>query len=493
VTNELRRGGTGRPSVLISVHQPTRRFLEQMRGCLVMANGGSLLYAGPTRLADASCALSAFFDGASRPARLTRALSPPPGVDSDRSSALTFPWPAAHGASTSLLASGAPPLSAWGSNAAEALLEALADPRLQVQQHIDALLERNRELEELRAAEEAAAASTARAGAPSSLLRCVCSRLPCVEWLGGRSGARRVAKAREAGFLVQFNALSKRHCALALRHPLLLWCNLATVVIVSVLSGFVFWQTGKEQTLDGGVLQLVGMLFFLMLVFTLFALINISMWHDERLLYFQEVGAACYGPLAYLCSKFAYDVVPLRVLPSFLCAAIVYPMAGLRTDGPQFEGDFAKGPGLALMFAVSLALANCIGYTMFSAIGIACRSSTIAVQLASVLALYSFLFCGLLVNKSALAVIAHKLSFPSHVLDALPALSFVYRFIETVLVNELGALPRPMIEIKQKHIPGVPKIPDDVPPVSGANVLAFLGFSTGDAPGEYRSLAWTSG
>uniref|UniRef100_A0A7S0J195 Uncharacterized protein n=1 Tax=Calcidiscus leptoporus TaxID=127549 RepID=A0A7S0J195_9EUKA len=157
--------------------------------------------------------------------------------------------------------------------------------------------------------------------------------------------------------------------------------------------------------------------------------------------------------------------------------------------GPQFEGDFAKGPGLALMFAVSLALANCIGYTMFSAIGIACRSSTIAVQLASVLALYSFLFCGLLVNKSALAVIAHKLSFPSHVLDALPALSFVYRFIETVLVNELGALPRPMIEIKQKHIPGVPKIPDDVPPVSGANVLAFLGFSTGDAPGEHCAFS----
>lgn len=51
-----------------------------------------------------------------------------------------------------------------------------------------------------------------------------------------------------------------------------------------------------------------------------------------------------YGAGPYLLSKTLCDLLPMRILPSLLCAAIVYPMAGLRSadeEGPRAAALFA--------------------------------------------------------------------------------------------------------------------------------------------------------
>ena len=101
---------------------------------------------------------------------------------------------------------------------------------------------------------------------------------------------------------------------------------------------------------NSGVLQRVGLLFFVGIYFVLTTLVTLHMWHHERLLYFQESAAGCYGALTYLASKLFFDVVPLRLLPALLAAAIVYPMSGLRHDAPDWSG-LGSGLGLGLGLA----------------------------------------------------------------------------------------------------------------------------------------------
>ncbi|EOD42063.1 hypothetical protein EMIHUDRAFT_95225 [Emiliania huxleyi CCMP1516] len=429
------------PTILLSVHQPTYRFLEAMTGLVAMAAGGRLLYGGP--------------------------------------------WFDADGAS--------PRLAQISPNPAEALLDALADPSGAMVLKIEALLR----------------AEAGKATPPEEIAE------PAAEAGGWRGLLVRAARRECApvSFAMQLDSLSARHCRLALRHPMLIWVNLVSTLVLAVLAGFAFWQTGKNNALDSGVLQRIGLLFFLMLVFMLTSLINIQLWHSERLLYFQarpaetwprsgreidgcysahtlplilfslESSAGCYGPLGYVASKFLFDALPLRVVPSLLCAAIVYPMAGLHSSAPLGAAHSATGPPAALMFALGLSLANLVGYSLASAIGIACRSPSAGMQLGAMLALYSFLFCGLLVNKATLERMGEHLAQSGSaalggLVRALPATSFMFRFLEMVLVNELGTIGAPMVDIEQRAIPGSPHYP--AVHVPGPYILDFLGYNHGD-------------
>ena len=93
--------------MLLSVHQPTHRFLKAMAGIVVMAPR-KLLYCGPRILADGRDALGAAFDAAA-------ALCPG--------------------------GAGCPPLLTLSPNPAEAMLEALADPAPAMVERVAKLVE----------------------------------------------------------------------------------------------------------------------------------------------------------------------------------------------------------------------------------------------------------------------------------------------------------------------------------------------------------------
>ena len=101
------------------------------------------------------------------------------------------------------------------------------------------------------------------------------------------------------------------------------------------------------DSIESGVLARVGLVFFLALYFMLTALAPLPLWSAERLLYFQESAAGCYGPLTYVLSRTLYDGIMQRVLPAVLCSTIVYPMTGLSTSGPS-------GPYKTLVFVAAL-------------------------------------------------------------------------------------------------------------------------------------------
>ena len=409
-------GGGGRPSasVLLSVHQPTHRFLKAMAGIVVMAPGGKLLYCGPRILADGRDALGAAFDAAA-------ALCPG--------------------------GAGCPPLLTLSPNPAEAMLEALADPA-------PAMVERVAKLVEIAEAERDRLASDGNHG----------QRRLSVAWRGAARG----------GLLRQVAALSTRHLTLMYRHPMLICINLVATALIGAVCALAFFHdpTGdaapSSVDFNGDVLQRMGLIFFLGTYFVLTALAGLSLWHTDRLLYFQERGAGCYGPLAYLVSRTLFETVPMRVLPSVLCAAVVYPLVGLREDGPghTLGQTDANGPVSAAAFVAALTLANLAGTMTMSCAGIVLKGTGVATFVGVLVSLYAMLFCGFLVNLPTLC--GHGAAA-----CALPQLSFLKYFIETTLVNELHDRTVVIRPIDPRFDPRKPVL------VPGKTVLLQLGFDPG--------------
>lgn len=179
-----------------------------------------------------------------------------------------------------------------------------------------------------------------------------------------------------------------------------------------------------------------------------------------RLLYFHEHGAGCYGTFSYLLSKTGCDLLPMRVLPSLLCAATVYPMAGLRSTD-------SEGPRAAMLFALGLCLTNVVTTLCFNCIGVVSRSSGVASLGAALFSLHALLFCGFLVTRETL-------STHGDVAALLPYTSYLYFFFELVASNEL-------LGQWLTYTPRFDGFKVAPVPVPGSEILAQLGFETGDA------------
>ena len=225
------------PTILLSVHQPTHSCLRRMAGYVVMAPGGRLVYCGPSATPVGGCALTAAFDAALRPSAIS--------------------------------------LGDFSPNAAEALLELMADASDGVAAALDSLASSTAEQH----ASVGAGSRRPSAGwhtALAEMPRGVCGR----------------ALAPRAGFAAQFAALSRRNLTLVFRHPLLICVNLLATIAISALCTAAFWRMGdanKDGSIDfdKGVLQRIGLFAFLGIFFLLSALADLPVWQAERLLFFQ--------------------------------------------------------------------------------------------------------------------------------------------------------------------------------------------------------------
>ena len=57
---------------------------------------------------------------------------------------------------------------------------------------------------------------------------------------------------------------------------------------------------------------------------------------SERVLFRREHDAGCYVTSAYFVSKLLVDIVPFRVLPSFVFGSVVYFIVGLKANALNF-------------------------------------------------------------------------------------------------------------------------------------------------------------
>jgi hypothetical protein len=90
----------------------------------------------------------------------------------------------------------------------------------------------------------------------------------------------------------------------------------------------------------------LGFFFFTLALFGFSCLSSLGLFHTERVLYMREryvsslifpthhTQSACsangyYSSFTYFSSKVLFDILPLRVVPPFVFAAIAYPLIGL--------------------------------------------------------------------------------------------------------------------------------------------------------------------
>lgn len=268
--------------------------------------------------------------------------------------------------------------------------------------------------------------------------------------------------AWSSGFLTQLRTLTGRHWTLLLRHPLLLATNLAANVFTGGLCAFAFRELDFE--LGSGVLQRMGFLFFLGCHFLLTGLASLAVWRHERLLYFQERGVGCYSTTAFILAKtVCADAIPMRIMPTVVCAAICYPSLGLAGIGFE-SGEAWYGPVKAMAFVASLCVTSLVISATFSCIGILCESSVVAVLVAVLYALFTLLFSGFLANANHL----------TGIMQWVPYFSCLRYQFELVMSNELLG---EMITVKQRWPPD-PTGKGSYHTVPGTTIVnQYLGFN----------------
>ena len=104
---------------------------------------------------------------------------------------------------------------------------------------------------------------------------------------GGRLEEGWHPSAWAASFWVQVYALTLRNWTLLLRHPLLMATNLGATTLVGCVCAWVFWQLDCRADpcgleLGSGVLQRMGLLFFLGAHFLLTGLASLGVWRQEK-------------------------------------------------------------------------------------------------------------------------------------------------------------------------------------------------------------------
>ncbi|KAH9918371.1 ABC transporter [Epithele typhae] len=131
------------------------------------------------------------------------------------------------------------------------------------------------------------------------------------------------------------STLSGREWKILKRDKTLFLAHIAVACVLGVFCGK-WWPVLHTDMTIAGFQSRVGCLFFLgaLIAFSsLSALYNVV---ETRTLFLRERSASYYSPAAWLLSRFLFDVLPLRIVPTIIVSTITYWMAGLAADAAHF-------------------------------------------------------------------------------------------------------------------------------------------------------------
>ncbi|KAF5386697.1 hypothetical protein D9615_001976 [Tricholomella constricta] len=190
------------------------------------------------------------------------------------------------------------------------------------------------------------------------------------------------------------------------------------VVVSSILGVFCGGLYFKTDTTIAGFQSRVGCLFFLgaLVAFSsLSALYNVV---EARPLFLRERSSMYYSPTSWLLSRFIFDVVPLRIIPTIIVSTITYWMAGLAPDAAHFF----KFLFILVLYSLAMTLFNFLLGTLF-------HNGGIAILLSALSALYQMTFAGFFVHLNAIPPVLRWLQW-------LCPLKYT---LEALAVNEVGS------------------------------------------------------
>ncbi|KAL0947638.1 hypothetical protein HGRIS_013726 [Hohenbuehelia grisea] len=216
-------------------------------------------------------------------------------------------------------------------------------------------------------------------------------------------------------FLTQLEVLSGREWKILQRDFTLFFAHIAVASVLGVFCGGLYFKT--DFTI-AGFQSRVGCLFFLgaLIAFSsLSALYNVV---ETRALFLRERSSAYYSPSAWLLSRFFFDVIPLRIMPTIIVSTITYWMAGLAHDAEHFF----KFLFILVLFSFAMTLFNFLLGTLFT-------NGGIAILLSAISALYQMTFAGFFVHLNDIPPVLRWLQW-------ICPLKFT---LEALAVNEVGS------------------------------------------------------
>ncbi|KAI0692220.1 hypothetical protein BC835DRAFT_1508901 [Cytidiella melzeri] len=216
-------------------------------------------------------------------------------------------------------------------------------------------------------------------------------------------------------FLTQLEVLSGREWKLLQRDYTLFVTHVLVSAILGVFVGGLYFHTGITIA---GFQSRVGCLFFLGALVAFSTLSALYRVVETRPLFLRERSASYYSPTSWLLSRFIFDVVPLRIIPTIVVATITYWMAGLAQDAAHFF----KFLFILVLYTLAMTLFNFLLGCIFT-------NGGIAILLSALLALYQMTYAGFFVHLNDIPPVLRWLQWLCPLKYTLEALS----------VNEVGS------------------------------------------------------
>ncbi|CAL1703348.1 unnamed protein product [Somion occarium] len=218
-----------------------------------------------------------------------------------------------------------------------------------------------------------------------------------------------------ATFLTQLEVLSAREWKILKRDYTLFFTHVAVASVLGVFCGGLYFHT--DITI-AGFQSRVGCLFFLGALIAFSSLSALYHVVEIRPLFLRERSASYYSPTAWLLSRFLFDVLPLRVIPTIIVSSITYWMAGLADDAAHFF----KFLFILVLYTLAMTLFNFLLACLFS-------NGGIAILLSALSALYQMTFAGFFVHLNDIPPVLRWLQW-------LCPLKYT---LEALAVNEVGS------------------------------------------------------
>ncbi|TFK70356.1 hypothetical protein BDN72DRAFT_818822 [Pluteus cervinus] len=297
-----------------------------------------------------------------------------------------------------------------GYNVADYLLEIASDPPVKLFQLIYSRTASHGSAPATASGSGAAIADTEKNASETPLTA------PVVGTNGRSNGLFGVKRSDYATtFLTQLECLSGREWKILRRDKSLFIAHLGISCVLGVFCGGLYFHTNDSIA---GFQSRVGCLFFLgaLIAFSsLSALYNVV---ESRPLFLRERSSSYYSPTAWLISRFFFDVIPLRIVPTIVVSTITYWMAGLAPTA----ANFFKFLFIVVLYTLAMTLFNFLLGAMF-------QNGGIAILLSALTALYQMTFAGFFVHLNAIPPVIRWLQWFAPLKYALEALS----------VNEVGS------------------------------------------------------
>ncbi|KAJ2913577.1 hypothetical protein MD484_g6845, partial [Candolleomyces efflorescens] len=216
-------------------------------------------------------------------------------------------------------------------------------------------------------------------------------------------------------FLTQLQYLCGREWKTLKRDKTLFLTHVLASAILGVFCGGLYFDTGITIS---GFQSRVGCLFFLGALIAFSSLSALYNMVEIRPLFLRERSSSYYSPTAWLLSRFFFDMIPLRLIPTIIVSTITYWMAGLAPDAARFF----KFLLILILYSLGMTLFNFLLGTVF-------QNGGIAILLSALSALYQMTFAGFFVNLSDIPPVLRWLQWLAPLKYTLEALS----------VNEVGS------------------------------------------------------